>query len=513
MRTINLYFDFEFTSLSPDAQPISVGIVSDETIMDTERDNLSVGVVGWNWLSAMALASTNNLNWLSMNNKCKLLYLPEHFCSYTFSKIIIPEQVGKVEGYELSDDMQTALDDALKMQVVKPTTTSSKSFYAEFSDFDINRCDDWVKENVVGKLHLKDSVKKGKDWLGIDLEGSGPVLLQQAEKREPNDSRVIHGQNINVYGDMNGIVYALYSWLNQFSDYQIQFVCDKNNYQWEALKKLLRINDEINGCKEIELTKGKFALVDISDFELLNSFSWHARIIGDKTIVVRRRLKSEGYEDKNAKAFMHRDIMGLGNENEDMIYVDHINGDSSDNRRCNLRLATKTENNYNRKSAKGSKSKYVGVTFHETSGKYRAFIAKGRKYKHLLSSDSEIKCAKAYDKAAKELYGEFAKLNFPNKELIISFKRSDVLPDNISPVPEDLNDLIARTKGITVREAFELNREELALGWVGNAQRKCINDFKEQELAFHGFPGENKDQKHSASWDAKIIKEIYQKLK
>jgi hypothetical protein len=87
------------------------------------------------------------------------------------------------------------------------------------------------------------------------------------------------------------------------------------------------------------------------------------------------------------------------------------------------------------------------------------------------------------------------------------------LPDNISPVPEDLNDLIARSKGISVREAFDLNREELALGWVGNKQREFINEFKEQELAFHGFPGEIKDQKHNALWDAKVIKEIYQKLK
>jgi hypothetical protein len=76
------------------------------------------------------------------------------------------------------------------------------------------------------------------------------------------------------------------------------------------------------------------------------------------------------------------------------------------------------------------------------------------------------------------------------------------LPTNISPVPEDLNDLIARVKGITVREAFDLNREELTEDWDVLDKIKGNKMYNVSEF-----------NKHNALWDAKVIKEIYQKLK
>ena len=87
------------------------------------------------------------------------------------------------------------------------------------------------------------------------------------------------------------------------------------------------------------------------------------------------------------------------------------------------------------------------------------------------------------------------------------------LPANFPPVPQDLNDLIALRRGISVSEAFELDRELLGLGFIDNEVRKGINKFKEDELAAFGFKREKiSDGKFNAIWDAKITKAIYEKL-
>lgn len=87
------------------------------------------------------------------------------------------------------------------------------------------------------------------------------------------------------------------------------------------------------------------------------------------------------------------------------------------------------------------------------------------------------------------------------------------LPANFPPVPQDLNDLIALRIGISVSEAFELDRELLGLGFIDNEVRKGIDKFKEDELVAFGFKREKiSDGKFNALWDAKITKAIYEKL-
>lgn len=87
------------------------------------------------------------------------------------------------------------------------------------------------------------------------------------------------------------------------------------------------------------------------------------------------------------------------------------------------------------------------------------------------------------------------------------------LPANFPPVPQDLNDLIALRRGISVSEAFELDRELLGLGFIDNEVRKGINKFKEDELAAFGFKREKiSDGKFNALWDAKVTKAIYEKF-
>lgn len=96
-------------------------------------------------------------------------------------------------------------------------------------------------------------------------------------------------------------------------------------------------------------------------------------------------------------------------------FVDHILhpvGEVLDNSFHNLRSATKAQNNRNRTSAKGSTSKYLGVSWKKESKKWVAHIRFCGKLKSLGYFTEEIEAAMAYDKAAKDIHGEFANLNF-----------------------------------------------------------------------------------------------------
>ncbi len=270
METINLYFDFEFTSLSPDAQPISLGIVSDICSNKTNSEALSDFVV------------------------------------YGISKEHISE----------------------------------KSFYAEFSDFDINRCDNWVKENVVSKLNIWNNadfeqMKINGDWkYGLDDEQFNDGLME-------------------CFGSIKGVSENLHHWLKKrFSEYQIQFICDCGTWDWY----------------------------------------WMVQLLAE----------------------------------------------------------------WNLKKPKGE---YLGV------GQIGGIVGEVYKYNFL-----PIQYENGY------------RVGLPK------------LPDNISPVPFDLNDLIAIKKGITPKKAFDLSRTTFYSVW----HRELLPiDFNE----------------HNALWDAKVIKEIYNKLK
>lgn len=95
--------------------------------------------------------------------------------------------------------------------------------------------------------------------------------------------------------------------------------------------------------------------------------------------------------------------------------VDHINGNPLDNRKQNLRVTTSSGNNKNARKRKNALGKYKGVHFSSRENKYKAQIqCDGTKY-NLGTFVDELSAAKAYDRKAKELFGEFAKLNFPEE--------------------------------------------------------------------------------------------------
>jgi hypothetical protein len=151
--------------------------------------------------------------------------------------------------------------------------------------------------------------------------------------------------------------------------------------------------------KQIELTKGKYALVDEKYYDKLNEFSWYphtagyaATKISTKTILI-HRLIAEWEWGPSAK------------------WVDHRNGDVLNNCVANLRYASQSDNMMNRGPNCNNTSGYKGVTWCKDRCKWRAQLEyKGKSY-YLGYFNSKLDAAKAHNNKVLELAGEFAWLN------------------------------------------------------------------------------------------------------
>ncbi len=149
---------------------------------------------------------------------------------------------------------------------------------------------------------------------------------------------------------------------------------------------------------QIPLTQGKFALIDFEDFELVNQYKWHFSKSSNNY------GKAIARPSRKGKAIrMHRLIMDA----PDIFEVDHINGNPLDNRKSNLRLVSHAQNQKNMSKHSDNKTGYKGVSFHKKANKYQVFV--GKKYIGLFIDIKEA--AKAYNIAALEHFGEFARLN------------------------------------------------------------------------------------------------------
>ena len=158
--------------------------------------------------------------------------------------------------------------------------------------------------------------------------------------------------------------------------------------------------------KEIELTQGKVAIVDDENYKLLNQSKWYALLGGSGYRAARKgKFYYENGKQIQPVILMHRLIM----DTPDGIDVDHINHNTLDNRKSNLRNCLHSENSSNRKKNRTNRSKYKGVILR--GGYILAKIAKDKKQIHLGYHKTEEEAAKAYNKAALNLFGEFAKLN------------------------------------------------------------------------------------------------------
>ncbi len=146
---------------------------------------------------------------------------------------------------------------------------------------------------------------------------------------------------------------------------------------------------------KIPLTKGKFAIIDAGDFDLISKYKWYCNKDG-------YALTTTG----STGTRMHRLILGA-NKKE---ICDHVNLNKLDNRKSNLRICTQKENLRNRSKNKNNSSKFKGVFWHSTAKKWMVQIY-ADKFIYLGLFTNKKKAAFAYNIAAKIYHGEFAYLN------------------------------------------------------------------------------------------------------
>jgi hypothetical protein len=158
------------------------------------------------------------------------------------------------------------------------------------------------------------------------------------------------------------------------------------------------------------MVRGGSVLLSLCDYDTVARLHWHA--IADKFGNSYARAHVPGSGKRGKTILMHRLIMGAGRGQ----IVDHQDGNGLNNSRENLRLCTTAENIRNQKPHRTGKhsSKLKGVT-PTGRGTWRAQIMANYKKKNLGVFPTPEAAALAYDEAAAELHGEFARLNFPQK--------------------------------------------------------------------------------------------------
>lgn len=152
--------------------------------------------------------------------------------------------------------------------------------------------------------------------------------------------------------------------------------------------------------KKIELTQGKYALVDDDDHQFINQFKWFAEK-RDRRWYARTNMRD--INGKVSKIYMHK----LINNTPEGVDTDHRDGDGLNNQRCNLRNATRSQNFMNKSKGITNKSGFKGVSWHAQSSKWRAQIVTNKKYKHLGIFTNLEDAANAYIQAAKQKHGIF----------------------------------------------------------------------------------------------------------
>lgn len=147
------------------------------------------------------------------------------------------------------------------------------------------------------------------------------------------------------------------------------------------------------------------ALVDDEDFERLNEFKWCVLRKGNVFYAERRAV----IDGARCLIRMHRVILNL---TDPSILIDHIDRNGLNNQKYNLRECTKSQNAMNRGAVGLGTSKYKGVYWNKDRKKWAAIIQASKHKKFLGLFFSEEDAAMAYDIKAREMHGEFAKLNF-----------------------------------------------------------------------------------------------------
>jgi HNH endonuclease len=162
--------------------------------------------------------------------------------------------------------------------------------------------------------------------------------------------------------------------------------------------------------KTIALSNGEdLVMVDDCDFEWLSQWRWDLLCAEGGH---RYAIHSSGPKKRRTRLRMHRLIMRCTKGTE----VDHIDGNGLNNQRANLRSCTHQQNSFNNhREIDGKTSQFRGVCWNKSRNRWRPTITVNGRQRYLGLYLSEMDAAAAYDRAALELFGQFANLNFPSE--------------------------------------------------------------------------------------------------
>lgn len=149
-----------------------------------------------------------------------------------------------------------------------------------------------------------------------------------------------------------------------------------------------------------------FAIIDIDDASLVLCHRWHLNNFGYAV----RHASSQRRGSEPSKIYLHRFLMDAPKG----CLVDHANGDRLDNRRSNLRVASKAQNAANSRLSTKNTSGFRGVYWDRSRCKWHGQITIAGKVTFLGYFQTAIEGAMAYDRAARIVHGAFARLNFPD---------------------------------------------------------------------------------------------------
>ncbi|MDE2103807.1 MAG: hypothetical protein KGL39_41600 [Patescibacteria group bacterium] len=161
--------------------------------------------------------------------------------------------------------------------------------------------------------------------------------------------------------------------------------------------------------KQVPLSQGKVAVVDDEDYERVLKYKWHVRksVYSSGTVCwyAATNIRSDKF-GKRTILLLHRFIAGVG------CSIDHADADGLNNTRKNLRPCNQSQNVANGRKRTNSTSGYKGVSWERRRKHWRAYIVLNNKQKYLGQFATPEEAARAYDAAATELFGIYARLNF-----------------------------------------------------------------------------------------------------
>jgi hypothetical protein len=183
----------------------------------------------------------------------------------------------------------------------------------------------------------------------------------------------------------------------------------------------------MNTVREMRLSGGYIAIVDAADFGWLSQWKWSADVRAGGHIYASRTIVLP--DGRRSTVRLHRAITQAPKGMD----VDHIDGNTLNNARANLRVCTRAQNTHNSKARAQNTTGYKGVSRSAHGGSWFSQISVHGRYRHLGHYSSPEAAAVAFDTAAIALQGEFAHLNF-------ALNRDWIVPQDLSRAFKDVSE-------------------------------------------------------------------------